>query len=197
MSLAAQTNSETLSDQTTTLVLTDFSDASKAKFYEFFRNHTIVIPPEDLDLFDTSGVFSIAWVNYDIETKNGRIFIKDPQLFINQAVFQLDGKDNTSLICITQEHEIAEAWSDISQYGLRSRRHKDRSARDFGHNQALLAEFRLAHELGVARTYLDLIARWTLRQDDPQEAEIFWLENEQAFKITAGDNGEELLTLLD
>jgi len=74
MSLAAQTNSETLSDQTTTLVLTDFSDASKAKFYEFFRNHTIVIPPEDFDLFDTSGVFSIAWVNYDIETKNGRIF---------------------------------------------------------------------------------------------------------------------------
>jgi len=108
-------------------------------------------------------------------------FIKDPQLFINQAVFQLDGKDNTGLICITQEHEIAEAWSDISQYGLRSRRHKDRSARDFGHSQALLAEFRLAHELGVARTYLDLIARWTLRQDDPPRGRDFLARKRAGF----------------
>ena len=101
---------------------------------------------------------------------------------MEEAAFVLDGEDYRDLIPIVVEHEITEAWVDIMRNKERGKRWNNRTGRGDSHRIALLSEFALAHELGLADRYMVLIYKWA-KKLYPNQRRAFIRENEDAYEL--------------
>lgn len=160
----------------------DFSDKTRSAFFLALKEMVNIIPPEGEGDVNASDKFGIGWVDYKCRRNQHGILVRDILIYINEAAFLLDGEDNRDLIPITVEHEVTEAWVDITHLYEKGR--KPQSARtSFGHQAGRIAEYQLAHEMGVAERYLDLVKKWSLF-DPPHWRRIFWQENLDAYEKT-------------
>lgn len=169
-------------------LITDFSEETRRQFFDYLRDIHLVVLAEDLALVDQSDRHTIAWVTYLYRSNQFGIWIKKISVLMNEAAFLLDGEDNRDLMPITLEHEITEAWVDIMERKQRGRALKTRSARTTaGHQAGRLAEYRLAHQMGVADRYLEQARKWA-KLDPPHWRKVFWQENLEAYLITKPEN---------
>lgn len=160
--------------------LKDFSDASWQSYRKYCHQIALIIPPEAYASVNTNSESGIAWVNYSLKPNQHGALVKNLSILVNEQMYLLDGEDNRDLIPITIEHEASESWVEIWQDRLRNRSRRQIDPAGLPHQMAVLAEFRLAQQMGVAERYLQLTKRWSLQMDSSL-GKLFYAENESAY----------------
>ena len=143
---------------------------------------------EELEMeMDQTGDMGIATLRYSEPIwSNGKVVVKEAQVLIQERMFMLDGEDNRDLMFITLEHELVELLVGL----LQSRNNKSKRIPDgLAHKVAVLAEFRLAAERGLAERYLELMKKWSGLMGE-SEGKMFWEENKRAYEFVK-ENGYE------
>jgi len=176
---------------TEAIVIENFNDASRELFFQQLCQKVTLLTKElnlqmmSLQMSESGdiGIASIQYTPQDHPTGLGLIVL-DSEIFIHQEAFTIDGVDNTDLIPITIEHEMTEVWVDLMNYYNDPSKKNYRLANGVAHKSGVMAEFALAHKLGLADRYLDLVIRWA--QDMSwEQAQVFLEENFYAYQATS------------
>ena len=170
------------------ILIDKFNELGRLSFFDQMCQKVTLLSQEMRLKMDDNGDVGIAALDYRVEEHPSGLLVLEAEIFVLQEAFTLNGVNDMDLIPITVEHEITEAWVDLLSFFDDESQRNHRLANGIGHKSGVMAEYVLAHKLGLAERYLELVTRWA-QEMSWQEAQVFLEENFQAYSTTHHFNG--------